>query len=90
MRVTVCGVPHEMSIVDGGVLFSDKSGFYGVTKRIMFTYRSDLWYVVEATSTFDNVALCHLVRMHKLLAEHIGGDHEVRQLRFREVDRPAP
>lgn len=86
-KVTVCGVPHELSIVDGGAMFSDKSGFWGVSKRVMFEYR-ELWYIVDGQATFDNFPLCHLVKMHKLLMEHIGGDHEVKEFKFKEPVQP--
>ena len=64
-----------MTIVEGGVLFSDKSGFYGVSGRFMFEYQSNLWYLIHAEATWDKVAACHLVKMHKLLGEYIGTDH---------------
>ncbi len=72
-----------MSIVDGGVLFSDKAGFYGVTKRLMWEFRAHLWYLVASEST-GNVPGTHLKRMHELLCRHIGSDHEEFQLRFKE------
>ena len=84
-QVTVCGIPHEMSIVDGGVLLSDKSGFWGVSKRIMFAYRSNLWYMIDVKSTFDTIALSHLVKIAQLLEKHIGGNHEVGELRFKDL-----
>ena len=74
-QVTIGAVPHEMSIVDGGVLFSSKSGFYGVTGRYMFEYKSNLWYLTDTESTWSRVPVCHLVKMYTLLEEHIGGDH---------------
>lgn len=88
--VSVCGVPYRMSIVDGGVMFSNKSGFWGVSGRFMFEYRHHLWYMLHAASTWDSVAACHLAKMHKLLGEHIGPDHTeadgtVFELRFREL-----
>lgn len=73
--VSVGAVPHRMTIVEGGVLFSNKSGFYGYTARYMFSYRSHLWYLEHTESTFGSVAACHLVKMHKLLGEYIGTDH---------------
>ena len=73
--VSVCGVPYRMTIADGGVLFSNKSGFSGVSGRFMFSYKSSLWYMEHAESTFGKVAACHLVRMHKLLQELISRDH---------------
>lgn len=73
--VSVCGVPYKMAIVDGGVLFSNKSGFYGVSGRFMFEYRGHLWYLMHTESTFGNVAMCHLRSMHDLIEQHIGGDH---------------
>jgi|LakMenEpi03Aug12_release.lakeMendotaPanAssembly.Ray.scaffolds.fasta_scaffold03878_17 hypothetical protein len=74
-EVSVCAVPHRMMIVDGGVLFSNKSGFYGVSSRYMFSYRSSLWYLDSSESTFGKIPVVHLVKMHKLLCEYIGGDH---------------
>ncbi len=73
-RVTVCAVPYDMSIVEGGVLFSNKSGFSGSHGRYMFEYRANLWYLTESTSTWKATAVCHIVKMHKLLALHIGPD----------------
>ena len=84
-KVTICGVPHEMSIVDGGVMFSDKSGFWGLSSRIMFEYRSGLWYILSADSTFNKTAACHIVRMYEMLAKHIGGNHEVEELRWKQT-----
>lgn len=83
-KVTICGVPHEMSIVDGCVLFSNKSGFWGVSGRFIWEFRGLLWYLVSSEQTFGKVAGCHLARMHELLEEHIGGDHEQFELRFKE------
>lgn len=82
-KVTICGVPHEMQIVDGGVLFSNKSGFWGVSGRFVWEFRSHLWYLVACETTFGKVAGCHLTRMHELLTEHIGGDHEQFDLQFK-------
>lgn len=81
-KVNVCGVPFEMSIVDGGVLFSEKSGFYGVSARFMFEY-NELWYLTGVEATFPRHALCHLVKMHKLLEQHIGDDHGVTKVEFK-------
>lgn len=75
-RISICGVPYTMDIVDGGVLFSNKSGFYGVSGRFMFSRKSWLWYLDHSESTWGSVPSCHLVRMHELLAEHIAGDNE--------------
>jgi len=74
--ITICSVPYEMIIVEGGVLFADRSGFYGVEARYMFEFRCELWYLIAGESTFDKTPLCHLVAMHKQLAAHIGKDHE--------------
>ena len=74
-EVGVCGVPHVMTIVDGGVLFSNKSGFSGYAARYMFAYRSSLWYLEEFGVVFGEVPLSHFARMHSLLAEYIGPDH---------------
>lgn len=73
--VSVCGVPYRMTIADGGVLFSNKSGFAGVSGRFMFSYKSSLWYLEHAVSTFGSVAACHLARMHQLLQDRISPDH---------------
>lgn len=80
-----------MSIVDGGVMFSNKSGFWGVSGRFMFEYREHLWYLVDAQSTWDKVAACHLVSMHKKLCELIAPDHVEADgsrfmLRFKELE----
>ncbi len=74
-NVSLGGVPYRMTIVDGGVLFSNRSGFHGVTGRFVFSYRSHLWYLEHSESTWGSVAACHLVKMHKLLGEYIGADH---------------
>lgn len=83
-KVTVCGVPHEMSIVDGCVLFSNKAGFWGVSGRYVWEFRSHLWYLTTSEGTFGTVAGCHLTKMHELLMELIGGDHEEFELRFKD------
>lgn len=70
-HVTVAGVPHTMQIVEGGVLFSNKAGFWGVSARYMFAYKSNLWYLVQVESTFGDVPLVHLDKMHKLLKAKI-------------------
>lgn len=87
--VSVCAVPHRMIIVEGGVLFCNRSGFYGVSGRLMFEYRSHLWYLDTSEQTFGKVAVCHIVKIHKLLEELIGPDHMEAdgskfQLRFRD------
>lgn len=74
-EVCVCGIPYRMSIADGGVLFSNKSGLPGVNGRFIFAYRSSLWYLEHSVSTSDRVPCCHFVRMHELLEMHIGKDH---------------
>lgn len=89
-KVTVCAVPYEMTIVEGGVLFSNKSGFSGTHGRYMFEYKSSLWYLTELTSTWKATPVCHIVKMHKLLALHIGPDHTEAdgtrfQLEFRDT-----
>jgi len=73
--VSIGGVPHRMSIIDGEVMFSDKSGFWGVSGRFVFEYVGMLWYLVDAQSTWNKVPACHLAKMHKLLGEYIGPDH---------------
>lgn len=73
--VSVCGVPHRMTIVDGGVMFSNRSGFYGYSGRYMFEYAGMLWYLIHSESTFGKVAAAHLAKMHKLLSEMISPDH---------------
>lgn len=73
--VNVCGVPYKMAIVDGGLMFSNKSGFYGVSGRFMFEYRGNLWYLLHSESTFGSVPMCHLRRMHELIKQHVSGDH---------------
>ena len=88
-KVTVCAVPYEMSIIEGGVLFSNKSGFYGVSARYTFAVRNHLWYLEDRQETFPRTALCHLVKMSELLKLHIGGDHEVdekKPLKFKQVE----
>ena len=80
-KVIVCGVPHDMAIVEDGVLFCDRAGFWGVVRRTMFDYREGLWYLLETTR---DVPVAHIVKMHALLAEHIGADHEVSLLQWRQ------
>lgn len=88
--VSVCAVPHRMTIVEGGVLFSNKSGFYRFSCRLMFSYHSHLWYLENAESTWDKVAVCHIVKMHKLLEELIGADHmESDGSKFQFAFKPA-
>jgi hypothetical protein len=70
-RVVICGVPYTMQIVDGGVLFSEKSGFWGVSGRYVWTYRSAHWYLDTAEVTWHRVMGSHLVRMLELLHEHV-------------------
>lgn len=83
-RVSICGVPHEMSIVDNCVLFSNKAGFWGVSARFIWVFRSHLWYLDSSESTFGNVAGVHLTRMHQLLCEKIGADHEEFPMTFKD------
>ena len=91
-KVTICAVPHEMTIVDGHcVLFSNKSGFYGLHGRVVFTYIQGLWYITDMTTTFDKIAAAHIVAMHRKLKEHIGGDHELglddaKNLKWKDVE----
>lgn len=88
MKVNVCAVPYEMSVVEGGVLFSNKSGFYGFTGRFMWEYKSHLWYLVATETTFGRVAACHLTRMHELLCKHVGKDHTEFELTIKEAKEP--
>ena len=73
--VVVCGVPYRMTIVDGGVLFSNKSGFSGFVSRSMFSYRNSLWYLDTSESTYGKIAAVHIVKMHRLLCDLIAPDH---------------
>jgi hypothetical protein len=84
-KVNVCGVPFEMGIADGGVLFSNKSGFWGVSARYMWAYRSGLWYLTEVHATWNSVPGVHLIRMHTLLTEMIGREHEQFDLTFKQA-----
>lgn len=70
-KVVIGGVPHTMTVGDGCVVFSDKSGFYGTHGRFMFVYLSHLWYLdlKESSDTFHRIAAKHIVKMHKLLEE---------------------
>lgn len=88
INVSIGCVPHTMTIADGGVVFSAKSGFYGVSGRSMFEYRADLWYLLHAESTWGDVAACHIVGMHKLLCEKIAPEHsgDHIDLRFKDDD----
>lgn len=74
-QVTVCCVPYEMTIIEGGVLFSDKAGFYGLYHRYTFEFRHLLWYLSENVGTSDSTPLCHLKAMHSLLSKHVCPDH---------------
>ena len=73
--VSVCAIPHRMTIVEGGVLFSDKSGLARYATRHMFSYREHLWYLEQDAAACKAVAACHLVEMYKLLQDYIGPDH---------------
>lgn len=70
--VTICGVPYTFQRIEGGVIFSEKSGFWGHSLRVVFSYQSMLWRLEEATG---KVALCHLVRMAQIIDERVHGDH---------------
>lgn len=88
-KVTVCGIPHEMSIVDGGVMFSNKSGFWGVTGRIMFERKNGLWWITNVASTFG-VPLCHFVKMATLLEHHIDPDYRALAFRIPPTEPTGP
>lgn len=77
--VSVCGMPYRMYLVEGGVLFSDKSRFDGRTARFMFSYRYALWYFEESQSTYEAVPACHLATMHELLCQMIWPDHSTNE-----------
>ena len=79
MKVNVCAIEYEMIVADGCVIFSEKSGFYGVSRRVVFEFRSGLWYLHEVTGSMTNVPVAHLTRMHELLGIHIGEDHYLRE-----------
>lgn len=83
-KVSVCGVPYLMQIVDGGVLFSKKS-VSETSGRFMFAYRNRLWWLEHSESTFGHVSAIHLRRMHELLCEKIGSDHDDFPLRFKSA-----
>lgn len=84
LKVSICGVPYLMQIVDGGVLFSKKSDFYQSSGRFMFAYRNRLWWLEHSESTFGHVSAIHLQGMHALLCEKIGSDHEEFPLQFKD------
>ena len=79
MKVNVCAIEHEMIVADGCVIFSEKSGFWGVSRRVVFEFRSGLWYLHEITGSMTHVPLAHITRMHELLGIHIGEDHYLRE-----------
>ena len=75
--VTVCAIPYELTRIEGGALFSCKSGFWGCSSRIVFEFGSNyLWQLTQFEDSGGSVPLCHLVKMKALLAEHICADHE--------------
>lgn len=69
--ISILGIPHSIEIVDGGVLFSNKSGFWGVSGRFMFEYKGRMWYLVGMETTWNQVPINHLVRMREELCNHI-------------------
>lgn len=80
--VLVCGLAHDMTIADGGVMFSDRSGI-GQARHVVFTVKSNMWYLLSFKGWFDSVPLCHLVCMQELLNKYIGEDHSVLELKFK-------
>lgn len=69
--LVVCGVPYEMRLVEGGVLLSQKSGCYGISRRIMFEHFQGRWYMIEMRASFNKVPLPDLVRIAELLKQHV-------------------
>lgn len=76
-QVVVCAIPYNMTLVEGGVLFSVSHGLSGVSSRFMFEYTADgLWYLTSIDETFGRTLAIHLVRMHQLLGELVAKDFE--------------
>ena len=84
LNVLICGTAYDMQIVDGCVIFQDRSGFANWNQRLWFTFENGLWYLATAEDTFRQVPLCHLADMYKLLIEEIGDDHTQFKLKFKK------
>ena len=78
-KVNICGYLFNMSLVDGGVLFS-KSDSSNAYSRVMFEYKDSLWRISEISSISRGIPLCHIEKMKILLDENIG---LVEYLRFK-------
>ena len=68
-EITICGIPYTMQQTDGGVLFSEKSGFWGLSCRLMFEYKEGLWYLVDIKASFNTVPVAHLTKIYEFLKE---------------------
>ena len=42
-----------------------------VITRMMFTYKSNMWYLEDQQSTFGYLALSHLDKIHKILKQYV-------------------
>lgn len=76
-QVVICAIPYNMTLVEGGVLFSVSHGLSGAVSRVMFEYTEDgLWYLTSIDETFGRTLALHLVRMYQLLSEQVAKDFE--------------
>ena len=76
--ITICGVPYSLVVVEKACIFTERSGFYGMSMSFTVEKKSDLLYLTDITTggwASGNVPLCHLIKAKQIAAEHIGDDH---------------
>jgi hypothetical protein len=75
-EIVLCCVPYVVQEHEGLIIFSERSGFYGVHQRIEFRKKNDCWYL----SLYKNLPtqefmFAHILAAHKWSVEHYGKDH---------------
>lgn len=64
------GVPYQVDLVDGQVIFEDKSGFWGTHCRFAYEWKGVGWYLVGAEDWVGKVYVPHLVAAYEFVEKH--------------------
>lgn len=73
-EVTICGIGYRVTEIDGMIIFSESSGFYGCCNRMIFTRNQYSGWRIELKLTFDNILTAHIEKAYHLIMKWRGDD----------------
>lgn len=59
--ITLCGVPYQVTLIDGQVIFLNRSGFAFTHSQFTFEWCGTGWYLVDTESSAERVYVPHIV-----------------------------